>query len=67
MSSKDLRRQLSGYGLTTAQILYRRPEHPWLLGEGAVFGDGRALPVDQAGGVESDRRRIPTELSYTRR
>jgi uncharacterized protein Usg len=31
MSSKDLRRQLSGYGLTTAQILYRRPDHPWLL------------------------------------
>ena len=31
MSSKDLRRQLSGYGLTTAQILYRRPNHPWLL------------------------------------
>jgi uncharacterized protein Usg len=20
-----------GYGLTTAQILYRRPDHPWLL------------------------------------
>jgi uncharacterized protein Usg len=31
MSSKDLRRQLNGYGLTTAQILYRRPDHPWLL------------------------------------
>ena len=31
MASKDLRRQLSGYGLTTAQILYRRPDHPWLL------------------------------------
>ena len=23
--------RLSGYGLTTAQILYRRPDHPWLL------------------------------------
>lgn len=31
MASKDLKRQLSGYGLTTAQILYRRPDHPWLL------------------------------------
>jgi uncharacterized protein Usg len=31
MASKDFRRQLSGYGLTTAQILYRRPDHPWLL------------------------------------
>ncbi|MBI4273956.1 MAG: usg protein [Rhizobiales bacterium] len=29
--SRDFRRQLEGYGLTTAQILYRRPDHPWLL------------------------------------
>ena len=31
MASRDFRRQLTGYGLTTAQILYRRPDHPWLL------------------------------------
>ena len=31
LSSKDFRRQLEGYGLTTANILYRRPDHPWLL------------------------------------
>jgi uncharacterized protein Usg len=31
MASKDFQRQLSGYGLTTAEILYRRPDHPWLL------------------------------------
>ena len=31
MSSADFRRQLEGYGLTTAQIFYRRPDHPWLL------------------------------------
>lgn len=31
MTSKDFRRQVEGYGLTTAQILYRRPDHPWLL------------------------------------
>ena len=30
-ASKDFQRQLCGYGLTTAQILYRRPDHPWLL------------------------------------
>src|SRR5580704_5080218 len=30
-ASKDFRRQLDGYGLTTANILYRRPDHPWLL------------------------------------
>jgi len=31
MVSRDFRRQLEGYGLTTARILYRRPDHPWLL------------------------------------
>ena len=31
MVSQDFRRQLEGYGLTTANILYRRPDHPWLL------------------------------------
>ena len=31
MASHDFKRQLAGYGLTTAQILYRRPDHPWLL------------------------------------
>jgi uncharacterized protein Usg len=30
-ASKDFRQQLEGYGLTTANILYRRPDHPWLL------------------------------------
>jgi len=29
--SHDFKRQLEGYGLTTAEILYRRPDHPWLL------------------------------------
>ena len=31
MVSKDFQRQIEGYGLTTANILYRRPDHPWLL------------------------------------
>ena len=31
MASKDFRRQLEGYGLTTAQILYRLPDHPSVL------------------------------------
>src|ERR1041384_3590567 len=31
MASEDFRRQLEGYGLTTAHIFYRRPDHPWLL------------------------------------
>ena len=31
MASDNFRKQLAGYGLTTANILYRRPDHPWLL------------------------------------
>ena len=31
VASSDFRRQLDGYGLTTAQILYRLPDHPSLL------------------------------------
>src|SRR5258708_29646690 len=31
MVSEDFRKQMAGYGLTTANILYRRPDHPWLL------------------------------------
>ncbi|AJC79658.1 Usg-like protein [Rhizobium etli bv. phaseoli str. IE4803] len=27
----DIERQLQGYGLTTAQILYRLPDHPTIL------------------------------------
>jgi uncharacterized protein Usg len=29
--SEDFRRQLAGYGLTTAEILYRLPDHPRVL------------------------------------
>jgi uncharacterized protein Usg len=31
MISEDFRRQLEGYGLTTARILYRLPDHKRLL------------------------------------
>jgi uncharacterized protein Usg len=31
MASRDFQKQLAGYGLTTANILYHRPDHPWLL------------------------------------
>jgi uncharacterized protein Usg len=31
MVSVDFRRQLEGYGLTTANILYRLPDHPAVL------------------------------------
>lgn len=31
MTSADFVKQVNGYGLTTAHIFYRRPDHPWLL------------------------------------
>ena len=31
MASGVFQKRLAGYGLTTANILYRRPDHPWLL------------------------------------
>jgi uncharacterized protein Usg len=31
LASPEFRRQLEGYGLTTAEILYRMPDHPSLL------------------------------------
>ena len=31
MVSENFKRQLEGYGLTTAHILYRLPDHPALL------------------------------------
>ena len=30
-ASEDFKKQMGGYGLTTAEILYRRPDHQWLL------------------------------------
>ncbi|ADZ70034.1 usg protein [Polymorphum gilvum] len=30
-TSEDFRRQIDGYGLLTAEILYRMPDHPGLL------------------------------------
>ena len=31
VTTQDFQKQVEGYGLTTAIILYRRPDHPWLL------------------------------------
>jgi uncharacterized protein Usg len=31
MVSEDFQKQVNGFGLTTAHILYRRPDHQWLL------------------------------------
>lgn len=33
MASRDFARQIEGYGLTTAGILYRLPDHPAILQE----------------------------------
>lgn len=73
MVSQDFRRQLEGYGLTTANILYRRPDHPWLLqsyvwqdydlfGRPVALGHRGACAVDQACRDPSDRRRVPAAL-----
>jgi uncharacterized protein Usg len=29
--SKDVKKQVLGYGLTAAEIVYRRPDRHWLL------------------------------------
>ena len=31
MTTQDFPKQVEGYGPTTANILYRRPDHLWLL------------------------------------
>lgn len=31
IASNDFRRQMAGYGLTTADICYRMPDHPGIL------------------------------------
>jgi uncharacterized protein Usg len=31
LASPEFRKQMAGYGLTTAEILYRMPDHPSLL------------------------------------
>jgi uncharacterized protein Usg len=31
MVTRDFVKQVQGYGLTTAEIVYRRPDHHWLL------------------------------------
>ncbi len=44
MISADFRRQLQGYGLTTAQIVYRRPDRRWLL-QTYIWQDYDLCPV----------------------
>lgn len=43
MVSTQFRRQLEGYGLTTANILYRLPDHPAFL-QSYVWQDYDLLP-----------------------
>ena len=42
-NTDDFKRKFEGYGLTTAQILYRRPGHLWLL-QVYVWQDYDLLP-----------------------
>ena len=41
--SKDFRKQVLGYGLTTAEIVYRRPDRHWLL-QSYVWQDYDVFP-----------------------
>ncbi len=42
--SEDFRKQAKGFGLTTAHILYRRPDHQWLL-QSYVWQDYDLFPT----------------------
>jgi len=55
MVSQDFRKQLEGYGLTTANILYRRPDHPWLL-QSYVWQDYDLCPAFPALNTRSRSR-----------
>jgi uncharacterized protein Usg len=44
MVSTDFAKQVAGYGLTTAHILYRRPDHRWLL-QSYVWQDYDLFPA----------------------
>ena len=52
MESVAFRRQMAGYGLTTANILYRLPDHPALL-QTYIWQDYDLAP------------RFPEPVSYT--
>jgi uncharacterized protein Usg len=44
MVSADFRRQINGFGLTTADILYRLPDHPSILQQ-YIWQDYDKAPV----------------------
>ena len=46
MVSQDFRKMAAGYGLTTAHILYRRPDHRWLLPASALGGAALLCAAD---------------------
>jgi hypothetical protein len=63
-ASHDFRRQLGGYGLTTAQILYRLPDHPSLL-QTYVWQDYDLCPCAQPiPGVLAGEARGTTVLGH---
>jgi uncharacterized protein Usg len=44
MITADFRRQLEGFGLTTANILYRMPDHPGVL-QNFIWQQHDLLPI----------------------
>ena len=48
--SKDFRRQVLGYGLTTAEIVYRCPDRHWFLtGDRMTVADGPSAREPKSG------------------
>ena len=68
--SKDFRKQALGYGLTTAEIVYRRPDRRWLLQtyvwqDYDMFPDFPALKDFLRSGKQSSKARCLRSPSRT--
>jgi uncharacterized protein Usg len=66
--SKDFRKQVLGYGLTTAEIVYRRPDRHWLL-QTYVWQDYDLFPFPGAQGfprVLGNKARRPVVRGHRR-
>ncbi len=62
MASSDFARQIAGYGLTTAGILYRMPDHPAILQE-YVWQDYDLAPASRSSTASSTSGRPSSTAS----
>ena len=68
--SKDFRKQVLGYGLTTAEIVFRRPDRHWLLQtyvwqDYDLFPNFPALKISSRSGKQSSKARCLRSPSRT--